>query len=699
MGFRPLSGTVRAAAPAGWMLVLCFSASCGARDAHDGRRDAPDVVLVTIDTLRADRVGVDGGPQGVTPALDALGRAGVVFLDATAHAPLTLPSHASILTGRYPVSHGVHDNSGFALADSTPTLADALHGAGYHTAAFVSSYVLRRATGLARGFDVYDDRFEGIGRTHLTTTTLERKAAETAREAAAWMRNAPHPFFLWVHFYDPHAPYDAPPAFAARFPGRPYDAEVAAADFGVATLLGAIAPDRRAATLVVATGDHGESLGEHGESEHGLLLYDATLHVPLIVQGAGLAEGVSVRRQVRHVDLVPTIAELAGVRIPGSVDGVSLAPLLRARGQTGVGPGSDRGQTGVGVGSDRGQTGVRLGSDRGQTGVRLGSDWGQTGVRPQSDPAAAAAGGASGAPPSYAESRFGELHFGWSPIYSLRDGTWKYIDGPDPELFRLSDDRAERDNRRSARPDTASGMATVLRDLAARAQAAPGTETARTDAAERLRALGYVSGRVELGGAGESRGDPKREIARYEAYVAAFNGAIAALDTGRAGDAESAFRRLAREFPRAFEPHQYLARALAARHATADAVAEFDAAISLSPREPVLYFDAARALADGGQFDRAFARVAEGRRLDPSSFYGALAEGLVARAAGDVDRAERAFRDAVQMNPTLAVAHLELGRIAEARGDRSQARREYQLALDGDATLDAARRALDHVDR
>jgi choline-sulfatase len=654
MGFRSLSGTVRAAATAGWMLMLCFSASCGARDARDGRRDAPDVVLVTIDTLRADRVGVDGGPQGVTPALDALGRAGVVFLDATAHAPLTLPSHASILTGRYPVSHGVHDNSGFALADSTPTLADALHGAGYHTAAFVSSYVLRRATGLARGFDVYDDRFEGIGRTHLTTTTLERKAAETAREAAAWMRNAPHPFFLWVHFYDPHAPYDAPPAFAARFPGRPYDAEVAAADFGVSTLLAAIAPDRRAATLVVATGDHGESLGEHGESEHGLLLYDATLHVPLIVQGAGLAEGVRVTRQVRHVDLVPTIAELAGVRIPGSVDGVSLAPLLRARGQTGV---------------------------------RLGSD------------PAAAAGDASGAPASYAESRFGELHFGWSPIHSLRDGTWKYIDGPDPELFRLSDDRAERANRRSARPDTASGMATVLRDLTARAQAAPGTETARTDAAERLRALGYVSGRVELGGAGGSRGDPKREIARYEAYVAAFNGGIAALDMGRAGDAESAFRRLAREFPRAFEPHQYLARALAARHATADAVAEFDAAISLSPREPVLYFDAARALADGGQFDRAFARVAEGRRLDPSSFYGALAEGLVARAAGDVDRAERAFRDAVQMNPTLAVAHLELGRIAEARGDRGQARREYQLALDGDATLDAARRALDHVNR
>ena len=302
-------------------------------------------------------------------------------------------------------------------------------------------------------------------------------------------------------------------------------------------------------------------------------------------------------------------------------------------------------------------------------------------------------------PASYAESRFGELHFGWSPIHSLRDGTWKYIDGPDPELFRLTEDRAERENRRSARPDTASGMATALRDLTAREQAAPRTETATTDAADRLRALGYVSGRVELGPAREPRGDPRREIARYEAYVTAFNDGLAALETGRAADAEAAFRRLTREFPRAFEPHQYLARALAARRATAAAVAEFDAAISLSPREPVLYFDAARALADGGQFDRAFARVAEGRRLDPSSFYGALAEGLVARAAGDAGRAERAFRDAVQMNPTLAVAHLELGRIAEDRGDPGEARREYQLALDGDATLAAARRALDHLSR
>ena len=662
MGFRSFRGAVRAAATASWILLPWLGASCRVSETREAARPASDVLLVTIDTLRADRVGVDGGPPGLTPALDALGRQGVVFLDATAHAPLTLPSHASILTGRYPISHGIRDNSGYALRESVPTLATLLHGAGYHTAAFVSSFVLRRSTGLARGFDVYDDRFEGVGRAHLTTTTLERKAAEVAREATSWMKTAPHPFFLWVHFYDPHAPYDPPPAFAAKFPGRPYDGEIATADFGVSMLVSAIAPDRRATTLVVVTGDHGEGLGEHGESEHGILLYDSTLHVPLIVQGPGAGEGVRVQRQVRHVDLLPTVAELVGVSAPPSLDGVSLVPLV-----------------GTGTGA------------RHVPGTRLTRAWHVPGTEVSAE-------SASDAPPSYAESRFGELHFGWSPIHSLRDGTWKYIDGPDPELYRLSDDHAERENRRAARADTASGMAGVLRDLAARDPLSP-TTVSRTDAAERLRALGYVAGRVQLGGAGRAGADPKRVVGRYEAYVTMFNGGLAALETGRTADAEATFRRLAREYPLAFEPHQYLARALAARRATSAAVAELDLAIGLSPREPVLYFDAARALADGGQFDRAFARVAEGRRLDPASFYGALAEGLVARAAGDPERAERAFRDAVQMNPTLAVAHLELGRLAEGRGDRDRARREYQLALDGDATLDAARRALDQLSR
>src|SRR5262249_38837008 len=310
-------------------------------------------------------------------------------------------------------------------------------------------------------------------------------------------------------------------------------------------------------------------------------------------------------------------------------------------------------------------------------------------------------GTATEAPPSYAESRFGELHFGWAPIHSLRDGTWKYIDGPDPELYHLTADAGERDNRRMTRVDTASGMERALAGLTSRRKAPDAGEAANPDVAERLRSLGYVSGRVDLGGVPKAAGtgDPKREIARYEAYVNAFNDSLAALEAGRAPNAEAGFRRLTREFPAAHEAHQYLARVLVARHAIAEAIAELDLAIRLSPREAAVYFDAARTLADDRQFDRAFARVAEGRRLEPASFYGALTEGLGARAAGQPERAERALREAIQMNPMLAVAHLELGQLAEARGDRDAARREYQLAVDGDATLESARRALERLGR
>jgi arylsulfatase A-like enzyme/Tfp pilus assembly protein PilF len=566
----------------------------------------------------------------------------VVFLDATAHAPLTLPSHTSILTGRYPASHGVHDNAGFTLPATIPTLATVLHAAGYHTAAFVSSFVLRGSTGLARGFDVYNDRFEGAGRSRLTLSSLERRGPAVARDASEWLVSAPGPRFAWVHFYDPHAPYDAPEAFAARFPGRPYDAEVATADFALSEVLAALPPERRAETIVAVTGDHGESLGEHGESEHGILLYDSTLHVPLILQGPGVPRGAIVRRQVRHVDLLPTLTELLGVGSALKADGVSLSPLWKDAPQ----------------------------------------------------------GKREDAPVSYAESRFGELHFGWSPLRSARDGRWKFIASPDAELFDLKGDPGELANLRAARPDTAAGLARALDSLVpqARTSAQPPAPL-DTDTAERLRSLGYVSGQVSLDPTSAAAGaaDPRRQIARYEAYVAAFNTGMAQLEAGRTTDAETTFRHLARDFPQAFEPHQYLARALAGRGALAPAIAEIDVAIGLSPRSSVLYFDAARTLADDRRFDRALARVDQGRALEPDSFYGALTEGLVARAAGQPARAEQAYHDAIRLNPALAIAHLELARIAEAAGDRDTATREYRAAVDGDPMLKDARRALDRL--
>jgi choline-sulfatase len=599
-----------------------------------------DIILITIDTLRADRVGACGGPPGLTPALDALGHEGAAFLDATAQVPLTLPSHTSILTGRYPPAHGVHDNAGFALSDRVPTLASVLHDAGYHTAAFVASFVLRGSTGLAHGFDSYDDRFEGVGRTHLTLSSLERRGPEVAREAARWLATAKRPYFLWVHFYDPHAPYEAPQAFAEKFPGRPYDAEVATSDFAVATLLASLTPDRRAQTLIVATGDHGESLGEHGEPEHGILLYDATLHVPLVIQGPGVPAGTVVRTQVRHVDLMPTILDVARVAAPAGMEGRSLLPLF--------------------------------------------------------------APGAKDEPPiSYAESRFGELHFGWSPLRSARDGTWKYIDAPSPELYQLAVDAGEVENRQSSRAQTSAALARAVRAMASPPGGAVVAPAPAADAAERLRSLGYLSGHVALDsdGSAAALADPKQEIGRYVRYVTVFNDAMALLDTGHGREAESRFRALTKTFPRSFEPHQYLARALNGRGAYDEAIRELDFALALAPQEPELYFDAARTLGQAGRFAAAGARVDAGLQLEPSSFYGWLTRGLVAAAAGQRSTAEGAYREALRLNPHLAVAHFELGRMAEARSDRGTARTEYQLAVDDDVSLAEARRALERVSR
>jgi arylsulfatase A-like enzyme/Tfp pilus assembly protein PilF len=596
-----------------------------------------DLILITIDTLRADHVGHLGGDPKATPALDRLARAGVTFLDATAHAPLTLPAHASIMTARYPPHHGIRDNAGFVLNDATPTLASILKGAGYHTAAFVSSYVLRAGSGLARGFDVYDERFDGLGTDHLTLTSLERRGPEVARAAVAWLAHAPRPYFLWVHFYDPHAPYDPPPAFGERFPGRPYDGEIATSDFGVATLLDAL-PTDRSGTIVVATGDHGEGLGDHGESQHGILLYDSTLHVPLIMTGPGIPPDVRVTRQVRHVDVLPTILAMAGIPVPAGVDGASLQPLL----------------------------------DR-------------TPARPTDE-----------APLAYAETQFGLLHFGWAPLASGRDGRWKYIDAPAPELYDLGADRSETANR-FAPGGTAAGIARKVREIGSTSQPLR-ARAGDTDVRERLRSLGYASGRVDLGSPSGS-GDPKIEIVRYEAYVQAFNDGLMRLESGQPKAAEAVFRELARTFPGAFEAHQYLARALAAQGAFDAAVKEFEVALALSPNEPTVYFDSARALASQRKFEAAFDRVAAGRRQDPRSFYGALVEGLVAKAAGDVLRAERAFTEAVALNPALAAAHFELGLIAESRGQAAAAEAAYRKALEGDPLSNQARTGLDRVTR
>jgi arylsulfatase A-like enzyme/Tfp pilus assembly protein PilF len=291
----------------------------------------PDVLLITIDTLRFDAVGFDGNRQVETPVLDRLASRGVVYANAHAHNVVTLPSHANILTGLLPYQHGLRDNTGFRLDETTATLATMLQEKGYATAAFVGAFPLDSRFGLGRGFEVYDDKYPR-GKTPLDFEMPERPATAVIAGALAWWNEKrSSPRFLWVHLYDPHAPYRPPPPYGEKYRGREYLGEVAATDAALAPLLDPIRDAKDAPTLVIVTADHGEALGDHGEQTHGLFAYEATLHVPLVVSFPGvLAPGRSTEF-VRHVDIAPTILAAAGVAKPAALTGASLLAASKSR--------------------------------------------------------------------------------------------------------------------------------------------------------------------------------------------------------------------------------------------------------------------------------------------------------------------------------------------------------------------------------
>jgi len=402
------------------LAIAGLAVACAPRGEVKPSPDAP-VVLISIDTLRSDHLPAYGYAKGATPAIDALRREGVLFERAYSHVPLTLPSHSSILTGMLPSQHGVRDNLGYRLdAAKLPYLPRLLHERGYATGGAISAFVLRAETGLAQGFDFYDGAIaqhpnEELGRS-------QRAGKETLAAVRPWLEQAAQrKLFLFFHTYEPHTPYEPAPAFAGRF-ADPYDGEVATADAVIGDLVADLKRlgvwDR---AIVVLLSDHGEGLGDHGEAEHGFLLYREALQVPLIVKLPGGARaGTSVAAPVELADVAPTILDLVGIAPPREMVG---QPLFRGE----------------------------LAANR----------------------------------PIYAETFFPRLHFGWSELASLLRGSAHYIHGPDPELYDLAADPTERKNQRASERRTAADLRQVLagfeRPLAAPSQEDP--ETARQLAA------------------------------------------------------------------------------------------------------------------------------------------------------------------------------------------------------------------------
>jgi arylsulfatase A-like enzyme len=390
----------------------------------------PNILLVTLDTTRADALGCYGGNPKVTPNLDLVASRSHLFQHCEASVPQTMPSHTTIFSGLHPFHHGVRKNLAVMVDDGVPLIAEELQRLGYRTGAFVSSFVVDGRFGFARGFDHYDAPDLRPRRGGGT----ERRAGDTVGKAIAWLDGRRAPWFAWVHLFDPHTPYDPPEPFASRFPGDPYHSEVAYMDSEVGRLVGALVSSGRFdSTLVVIAGDHGEALGEHGEETHGILLYEATTRVPLLIHTPGQKKPVRHTEPVGLVDLAPTFRDIAG--IDTSCDGMSLRPVLAGRSS------------------------------------------------------------ADCSRALYMESLEGYLRNGWAPLYAVVAGGHKYIEAPSPELYDLDADPHERRNLATARPATAAELARRLAAIAPSDEAFQGeTIVLSEDEAAALLALGYVEG-------------------------------------------------------------------------------------------------------------------------------------------------------------------------------------------------------------
>jgi arylsulfatase A-like enzyme len=403
----------------GALLLVCLTASTVPRP---GPRS---VVIVTLDTTRADSISVYGALRVSTPNVDAVARSGALFENAATVAPLTLTAHSSLFTGLLPPHHGVRDNGADPLGADHSTLAEILKRRGFRTAAFVGSAVLQASRGLARGFDVYRDG----GSAAMRPRRFRRAGGEVVSDAAEWLsQQDDSPFLLWVHLYDAHAPCDPPEPYRSLFPEDPYAAAVAYADAQVGTLMDAL--ERRhllEQSVVVIVADHGESFGDHGERGHGRQLYEDVVHVPLIIR----APTVRPRRVpgvVSLVEVMPTVLELVGAPIP-AIDGTSLLPVLRG-----------------GRAIDRA---------------------------------------------AYSESMY-PVRFGASPLRAVRDGRFKLIEAPRPELYDLDRDPREERNLALERTSVVAGMSRTLAALDSRGARQPMTGRVPSDLRERLAALGYV---------------------------------------------------------------------------------------------------------------------------------------------------------------------------------------------------------------
>jgi arylsulfatase A-like enzyme/Tfp pilus assembly protein PilF len=618
----------------------------------------PSILLITLDTTRADHLGAYGDANAQTPSLDRLASNGVLFERVVSAAPITLPAHVSLLTGRYPFAHGVRNNGNFRVSDDVPTLATTLHDRGYRTAAFVSAFVLDRRAGLSRGFDVYDDHLDTAGG-RASEVEVERRGDRTGLAARNWLANHLHgsesgtPFLVWVHLYDPHDPYTPPPPFDDRFRDHPYDGEIAFDDAVVGSLVGQLADSNAvSSTIVAVVADHGESLGEHGEVTHAMFVYESALRVPMIVGWPGHLAPARVGALVRGIDLAPTLLDLAGMPPLPDAQGQSLRPLARG-----------------------------------------------------------GKSGGMGAPSSaYGETYFPLFFMNWTPLRSIQDDRWKLIDAPAPELYDLVNDPHEHFNVAAREPARTAALRRALDSLSGTNAGTMKPVKPDREAIEKLAALGYVGEAVDpaLPSSAGTRPDPKamidtfnrlreansavsgRRPAEAEAIARDVLGqdhqnafarlilARAQMQQNRHREAIASFRQYAALVPTSADAHYWIAVCALRLDEPEKALAEASAALALDP----LYVGArllrAGLLTERGRLDEAAPDYQRAVELQPSNADAHSGYGVLLAARRDPEGAVAEFKRALQIRPDLHDVRLALGGLLEDAGRPEEARAEYE---------------------
>jgi choline-sulfatase len=655
----PGCGGGRPAGPAGAAASIETGGGNGAGGSSGGAGDREggprNLLLVTLDTVRADHLGCYGDALAETPALDRLASEGIRFARASSPVPLTLPSHTSILTGLLPLHHGVRNNGAAGLPAGTATLATRLAAAGYRTGAFVAAFVLDHRFGLQPGFEVYDDE---VNRDPNAGWVLEaeRPGNVVVDRALAWLRrDDARPFFLWVHLYDAHAPYNPPSPQRERHPGRPYDGAVAFDDAQLGRLLAEIdSRGWRERTVVAVTADHGESLGEHGEATHGLLLYEPDLAVPMLVRAAGLAPRV-VETPVSLVDLAPTLAGL--LRLPWNQPAAAAGPAAAPPAPTQSAPVP--------------------------AALLDGRDL------------SAALAARREPPPAdlYAETRYPEV-FGWSPLAALRRRDLKYIAGGGgawPELYDLTRDPHEAVNITTAAvlrgfaARLAQIEATTVRRRPAPGGVAPGAAppAAPSDAETRARlaSLGYVAGTVPGGGSGtlaRPRGpDSRRQVELFQRFERAHDEQLAGKADAALADLEAV---VAADPPNAVFRAK-LAQALRERGQLDRAIPLYRRAAADAAADPEAWYNLASALQEAGQLGEARTAIERALRLDPGRAEAHNTLGIVLLGERRPEDARREFAAAVAADPRNAHAWNNLGNVLRGLGRPGEAEQAYRRAL------------------